>query len=75
MPVTLCAQAIMTNHHIQIYRAEDKPYYHTGNRVLMALAVWSAAVFIAAKIYYVRRNKYVNLYTLIGRIAFANICF
>lgn len=41
----------------------------------MALAVWSAAVFIAAKIYYVRRNKYVNLYTLIGRIAFANICF
>lgn len=41
----------------------------------MALAVWSAAVFIAAKIYYVRRNKYVDPCTLIGQIAFANICF
>jgi hypothetical protein len=32
----------------------------------MALAVWSMAIFIIAKIYYVRRNKYVNPCTLIG---------
>ncbi|KAJ5780683.1 hypothetical protein N7457_005843 [Penicillium paradoxum] len=43
-----------------IYRTEDKPYYRTGNKVLIALAVWSMAVFIAAKIYYVQRNKYVS---------------
>jgi hypothetical protein len=73
--VFLFAEDIITNDHVQIYRTEDKPYYHTGNRVLMALSVWSMAIFIIAKIYYVRRNKYVNPCPLIGRIAFANICF
>ncbi|KAJ5510647.1 Major facilitator superfamily domain general substrate transporter [Penicillium expansum] len=40
-----------------IYRTQDKPYYHTGNKVLIALSVWSMAIFIIAKLYYVRRNK------------------
>ncbi|OOQ90669.1 tartrate transporter [Penicillium brasilianum] len=40
-----------------IYRANDKPYYRTGNKVLIAIAVWSAVMFIIAKYYYVWRNK------------------
>ncbi|KAJ5632900.1 hypothetical protein N7490_009239 [Penicillium lividum] len=40
-----------------VYQASDKPYYRTGNAVLIALCVWSALLFIAAKLYYVRRNK------------------
>jgi hypothetical protein len=39
----------------------------------MALSVWSMAIFIIAKIYYVRRNKYVSPFTLVGQITFANI--
>ncbi|OJJ99285.1 hypothetical protein ASPACDRAFT_1870407 [Aspergillus aculeatus ATCC 16872] len=41
----------------QIYQAKDKPYYHTGNKVLIAMAVWSILVFIGAKLYYIWRNK------------------
>jgi hypothetical protein len=44
----------------QIYREHDKPYYRVGNRVLIALAAWSLVLFIFAKWYYVRRNKYVH---------------
>lgn len=40
-----------------IYRENDKPYYRTGNKVLIALTVWSMAVFIGAKYYYMWRNK------------------
>ncbi|KAE8145693.1 major facilitator superfamily domain-containing protein [Aspergillus avenaceus] len=40
-----------------IYRENDKPYYRTGNKVLIALTVWSIAVFIGAKFYYMWRNK------------------
>ncbi|KAE8351332.1 major facilitator superfamily domain-containing protein [Aspergillus coremiiformis] len=40
-----------------IYRQNDKPYYRTGNKVLIALTVWSMAVFIGAKYYYIWRNK------------------
>ncbi|KAL2854900.1 major facilitator superfamily domain-containing protein [Aspergillus pseudoustus] len=40
-----------------IYRENDKPHYRVGNRVLIALAAWSLALFIFAKWYYVRRNK------------------
>ena len=43
----------------QIYRENDKPYYRTGNKVLIALAAWSLVMFIIAKYYYVWRNKYV----------------
>ncbi|KAB8258388.1 major facilitator superfamily domain-containing protein [Aspergillus pseudonomiae] len=40
-----------------IYRENDKPYYRTGNKVLIGLTVWSIFVFIGAKYYYVWRNK------------------
>ncbi|KAL2814974.1 major facilitator superfamily domain-containing protein [Aspergillus granulosus] len=43
-----------------IYRENDKPYYRVGNRVLIALAAWSLVLFVFAKWYYVRRNKYVH---------------
>jgi hypothetical protein len=48
----------MADQSFQIYRAEDKPYYRTGNKVLIGLSVWSAFMFIVAKVYYVWRNKY-----------------
>lgn len=50
----------LTNHPLQIYRANDAPYYRVGNKVLIAIAVWSLANFVAAKYYYVWRNKYDN---------------
>ncbi|KAL4926983.1 putative transporter [Aspergillus undulatus] len=40
-----------------IYREDDKPYYRVGNRVLIALAAWSLALFIGARYYYEWRNK------------------
>lgn len=47
-----------TNPQPQIYRENDKPYYRTGNKVLIAIAAWSLVMFIVAKYYYVWRNKY-----------------
>ncbi|KAL4981426.1 major facilitator superfamily domain-containing protein [Aspergillus falconensis] len=40
-----------------IYRENDKPHYRVGNRVLIALAAWSLALFIGARYYYAWRNK------------------
>ncbi|EAW09385.1 putative transporter [Aspergillus clavatus NRRL 1] len=40
-----------------IYRENDKPYYRTGNKVLIALAVYSMFLFIVARFYYEWRNK------------------
>ncbi|KAL4992048.1 hypothetical protein BDW68DRAFT_150382 [Aspergillus falconensis] len=40
-----------------IYRENNKPHYCVGNRVLIALAAWSLALFINARYYYVWRNK------------------
>lgn len=47
----------LTNGWLQIYRDYDKPYYRVGNKVLIALSLWSLFMFIVAKYYYVRRNK------------------
>lgn len=43
---------------IQIYRNNDKPLYRTGNKVLIALSVYSFFLFIVAKIYYDWKNRY-----------------
>ncbi|THC98483.1 hypothetical protein EYZ11_002068 [Aspergillus tanneri] len=40
-----------------IYREEDKPYYRTGNKVLIALTALSIVLFFLAKYYYIWRNK------------------
>ena len=40
----------------QIYRTNDKPYYYTGNKALLGVVAWNILVFIAAKVYYVRKN-------------------
>ncbi|RAK91882.1 MFS general substrate transporter [Aspergillus costaricaensis CBS 115574] len=42
----------------QIYQDKDKPYYRVGNKVLIAISVFSMALFIGAKFYYIWRNKY-----------------
>lgn len=36
----------------QVYQAKDAPYYKHGNKVLIALAVVSLFLFVAAKLYY-----------------------
>jgi len=41
-----------------IYRTNDAPYYHQGNRVLLGLNIINIALFYLAKLYYVKRNKY-----------------
>ncbi|GFF33602.1 uncharacterized transporter YIL166C [Aspergillus lentulus] len=40
-----------------IYRENDKPYYRTGNKVLIALSVYSMVLFVVARFYYEWRNK------------------
>ena len=41
----------------QIYRANDKPYYYTGNKALLGVLAWNVCVFIFAKTYYVTKNN------------------
>lgn len=41
----------------QIYRTDDAPHYRTGNKVILAIIVWSALLMIAIKFYYAWRNK------------------
>jgi len=41
----------------QVYRNDDKPYYYRGNKALLALVAWNIVLFIAAKVYYVRKNN------------------
>ncbi len=41
----------------QIYRANDKPYYYKGNKVLLGLVAYNIILFIASKVYYEWRNK------------------
>ncbi|KAJ3053451.1 hypothetical protein HK097_004235 [Rhizophlyctis rosea] len=41
-----------------IYREDDKPYYHRGNTILLGLAIFNFFLFIAVRYYYVRRNAW-----------------
>jgi len=43
-----------------IYREDDKPMYRRGNRVLIGICAWNFVLFVGAKIYYVRVNRYVG---------------
>ncbi|KAH7379777.1 major facilitator superfamily transporter-like protein [Cadophora sp. MPI-SDFR-AT-0126] len=40
-----------------IYRQDDKPLYHRGNRNLLIINFLSIAIFLFTKVYYVYRNK------------------
>lgn len=40
-----------------IYRADDKPVYHRGNSVLLALNTLAILLFVVAKVYYVYKNR------------------
>ncbi|KAI4187385.1 MAG: hypothetical protein L6R41_002844 [Letrouitia leprolyta] len=44
----------------QIYRKDDAPLYRRGNKVLLSIAAYNAALFIFAKFYYAYKNKYVQ---------------
>lgn len=41
----------------QIYRADDRPYYYTGNKVLLGILAWNICIFIFAKVYYEVKNS------------------
>ena len=43
--------------HSQIYRTADKPYYYTGNKVLIAICVYNIFLFVGAKLFYVYVNR------------------
>ncbi|RMY73939.1 hypothetical protein D0862_14209 [Hortaea werneckii] len=40
-----------------IYRTPDKPYYFTGNKVLLGLAIYNLALFVGAKVFYLSINR------------------
>lgn len=40
-----------------IYREDDKPFYHRGNTVLAAVTASGIALFLASKVYYMRQNR------------------
>lgn len=40
----------------QIYRSDDKPYYYSGNKVLLGLVAWNVLLFIGSKMYYEVKN-------------------
>jgi hypothetical protein len=42
---------------IEIYRDNDKPYYYTGNKILIALCALSLVTFIAQRQYLQYLNK------------------
>ncbi|KAL2850665.1 putative MFS transporter [Aspergillus pseudoustus] len=41
-----------------IYREDDKPYYHRGNGQLIAINVATMATYALAKAYYIARNRW-----------------
>ncbi|KAB5585756.1 major facilitator superfamily domain-containing protein [Coniochaeta sp. 2T2.1] len=52
----MCVQAsnvISSN----IYKKKDKPFYRTGNKVLLALIAWNVVWIVCNKSYYMYRNK------------------
>lgn len=40
-----------------IYRTDDKPLYHRGNSVLLAINLLALLLFVFTKFYYIKRNK------------------
>ncbi|KAI6819651.1 MFS general substrate transporter [Hortaea werneckii] len=40
-----------------IYRTPDKPYYFTGNKILLGLAIYNMALFVGAKVFYIGINR------------------
>ncbi|PCH38857.1 MFS general substrate transporter [Wolfiporia cocos MD-104 SS10] len=50
--VTILGSLIASN----IYRSNDAPYYHRGNRVLLGLCVLDAVLMLATKAWYMWRN-------------------
>lgn len=44
-----------------VYRTPDKPYYFTGNKVLIAITVYNIVLWLGSKFFYVNVNRLVPI--------------
>jgi hypothetical protein len=44
--------------NINIYRTDDAPLYHRGNKVLLCLLIGNIILYAGTKVYYVQRNRW-----------------
>ncbi|KAK7752682.1 hypothetical protein SLS62_005451 [Diatrype stigma] len=49
--------ALMSRNAGSIYRADDKPYYRRGNKVLLGLVAWNFVLSVMIKCFYIYKNK------------------
>ena len=51
----LCSS--LTHHPAELYRADDQPFYHRGNKILVSICALSLVVFLSQREYLRWLNK------------------
>ena len=48
---------LLTHHYAELYRADDQPFYHRGNKILVSICALSLVVFLSQREYLRWLNK------------------